>query len=183
MKRSIIKCKKGKALRNFELRLLSELMKDCRTSDRNLAKLLGSSQPTVSRARAKLEKQGYIKEYAAIPDFAKLGYTIMAVTLVKLGTLSPERSKEAQKITPEELLKEAPEVVMFERCLGNGFDGVIISFHRDYASYTKLIERAKSYPFIESTENLLVDLNDKLHYRSLTLSTLAKHFLKSKEQV
>jgi len=171
----------GKGLRDVELLVLSELMKDSKRSDRELAKLLGVSQPTVTRMRTKLEKEGYIKEYTVIPDFVKLGYTVMAVACAKLRPLTPEQYEEVRKITPEELKKEASEIVLFERGFGKGFEGVIISFHKDYASYAKFMRRAKSYPFVESIESLLVDLNDKLHYRSLTLSTLANHILMSKE--
>ena len=66
------------------MKLLAELMKNSKTSDRELATKLGVSQPTVSRIRAKLEREGYIKEYTLVPDFHKLGFEIMAVTLVKL---------------------------------------------------------------------------------------------------
>jgi DNA-binding Lrp family transcriptional regulator len=49
-------------LREVELRLISELMKNSRKSDRELARTIGTSQPTVTRTRNRLEKEGYIKE-------------------------------------------------------------------------------------------------------------------------
>jgi DNA-binding Lrp family transcriptional regulator len=55
-------------------------MKDSRRSDRELAKAIGSSQPTVSRMIKKLESEGTIKEYTMIPDFHKLGFEILAIT-------------------------------------------------------------------------------------------------------
>jgi DNA-binding Lrp family transcriptional regulator len=67
-------------MKNIELRLISELMKNSRRSDRELAKALGVSQPTVSRTIKRLEEEGYIKEYTMIPDFSKLGYEIMGIT-------------------------------------------------------------------------------------------------------
>jgi Lrp/AsnC family leucine-responsive transcriptional regulator len=66
--------KDGVTLREIELRVLSELIKNSRISDRELGKKLRMSQPTVSRIRNKLENEGYIKEYTLIPDFQKLGY-------------------------------------------------------------------------------------------------------------
>ncbi|MFZ0965605.1 MAG: Lrp/AsnC family transcriptional regulator, partial [Candidatus Bathyarchaeia archaeon] len=60
-------------MKKVELNLISELMKNSRQSDRNLAKVIGVSQPTVTRIRNKLEKEGYIREYTMIPDFSKLG--------------------------------------------------------------------------------------------------------------
>jgi hypothetical protein len=43
---------------------------------------LNLSQPTITRARAELEKE-YVKEYALIPDFPKIGCEIMTITLAK----------------------------------------------------------------------------------------------------
>jgi DNA-binding Lrp family transcriptional regulator len=48
-------------LKDVELKLLSELLKDSRRSDRELAKVVGVSQLTVTRVRSKLEKSGVIK--------------------------------------------------------------------------------------------------------------------------
>ncbi len=70
-------------MKDTELKLISELMKNSRKSDRELAKVIGVSQPTITRTRARLEKEGYIREYTAIPDFRRLGYEIMAFIFVK----------------------------------------------------------------------------------------------------
>jgi len=69
-------------VKDIEFRLVSELVKNSRRSDRELAKALGVSQPTVSRIRVRLEKQGLI-DYSAIPNMAQLGFEIIAVTLGK----------------------------------------------------------------------------------------------------
>ena len=45
-----------KPLRDFELKIVSELMKNSRRSDRELPKAVGLSQPSVSRIIRKLEK-------------------------------------------------------------------------------------------------------------------------------
>jgi len=76
--------RQGFSLKDTELKLVAELMKDSHRSDRELAKILNVSQPTVSRARARLEKEGFIREYTVIPDFVKLGFQIAAITLVKV---------------------------------------------------------------------------------------------------
>ena len=46
-----------KVLKDVELRLVSELMKNSRRSDRELGKAIHVSQPTVSRTIKKLEKK------------------------------------------------------------------------------------------------------------------------------
>lgn len=85
-------------MKDIELKLLSELMKDCRRSDRELAKAIGTSQPTVSRMISRLEKEGVIKEYTMIPDFSKVGLEIMALTSVKFEQpLREEKLKNLER--------------------------------------------------------------------------------------
>jgi DNA-binding Lrp family transcriptional regulator len=59
-------------------------LKDCKRSDRELAKVLGVSQPTVTRMRTKLVKEGMIRDWIIVPDFVKMGYEILAITSVKV---------------------------------------------------------------------------------------------------
>ena len=66
-----------KKLKDVDYEIISELIKNSKISDRKLAKRIGVSQPTVTRRRAGLEKEGLI-EYTGIPNFAKLGIDIMA---------------------------------------------------------------------------------------------------------
>jgi DNA-binding Lrp family transcriptional regulator len=171
-------------LKDVELRLVSELMKNSRRSDRELAKVLGVSQPTVSRTIKKLEKGGVIKEYTIIPDFGKLGYKILAITLIKLKRLlNQEQIERARKIAQESLNAEALEVVMLERGLGLDADGAFITYHKDYSSHVRFIEWLKQFDFltIEDIRNFLVSLEDTVHYRPLTLSALANHILQMNE--
>ena len=64
-------------MKKIMMRLLLELMKDSKRSDRELAKVLGVSQPTVSRMRSRLVKEGIIREFTVIPNFVKMGYENM----------------------------------------------------------------------------------------------------------
>lgn len=95
-------------MKNFELKLISELMKDSRRSDRQLAKIIGVSQPTVTRLRNKLEKEGYLKEYAAIPDFRKLGFEIIAITFTTFLHEPTPQELGALRRVARELEKENP---------------------------------------------------------------------------
>jgi DNA-binding Lrp family transcriptional regulator len=169
-----------KGLKGVELRLVSELMKNSRRSDRELARAIGTSQPTVSRTIKKLEKQGIIKEYTMIPDFSKLGYRILAITFVKLGRVpSHEQIEEARRIATESLDAEALEIVMLETGLGLGSDLVFVTYHEDYSSHVKFIAWLRQFDFltIEGVKNFLVSLEDTVRYRPLTFSALANHML------
>jgi len=171
-------------MKDTELRLVSELMKNSRRSDRDLAKAIGVSQPTVSRMIKKLEKEGIIKEYTVVPDFCKLGYRLLGLTFVKLkGDLSSEEREKSREAAGISLGKSSFGIVMLERGLGLGYDGVIVSFYEDYSTYFEHKQVLKQYAFLESAqETFLINLEDKVHYRSFTLSTLANHVLMIKQE-
>lgn len=65
-------------MKKIDMKLLSELLKDSKRSDRELAKVLGVSQPTVTRMRTKLVKEGMIRDWIVVPDFVKMGYEIFS---------------------------------------------------------------------------------------------------------
>jgi len=124
-------------LKNVELKLIAELMKNSNRSSRELAKAVGVSSITIGRMKKRLEREGIIQEYTMIPDPRKLGYQILAVTLVKLNRqLNEKEIEEARKLI-KEIMKTMPlEILMLERGVGMGFDGVIIGYQRDYTTHT-----------------------------------------------
>ena len=71
-----------KELKSIDYKILFELMKDSHRSDRQLAKALGVSQPTVTRRRAMLE-ENFIEGYTVIPKFGQIGFEIAALTFLK----------------------------------------------------------------------------------------------------
>ena len=165
-------------MKEVELKLIYELMRNSRRSDRELAKSIGTSQPTVTRIRSKLEKEGYIKEYTMIPDFTKLGYELLAITFLKLKrVLSEEEIEKARKVAKERLKQTSLPFFMLERGMGLGYQGVIISFHENYASYLALRDFLREFTFLEISEieSFLVNLKDEVSYVPPTFSLIAKH--------
>jgi DNA-binding Lrp family transcriptional regulator len=67
-----------KELKPVDYKLLFELMKDSHRSDRQLAKALGISQPTVTRRRTMLE-ENLIEGYTIIPS---LGESALSLPLL-----------------------------------------------------------------------------------------------------
>jgi len=165
-------------VKDVELKLISELLKNSRRSDRELAKTLGVSQPTVSRTLKRLEKEGIIKEYTIVPDFLKLGYNIMGVTLIK-HTEPPDKDKSAEIRTKVvEIEKQNPHAnLMAVNGMGLGKDSLFITFYEDYSAYSKAMELTKSMPHVEvdNVETFLVNLNDKSNYRVLSMAATANH--------
>lgn len=125
-------------------RLLFELIKNSKNSDRNIAKILGVSQPTVTRMRKKLEEKAIV-EYTVTPNLTELGYELMAVTFV--STIGSVKSEEERK----EVLKKCQKWMMEQTnivfaCDGNGMgmNGMIISIHKDCTDFLGLITKLRT---------------------------------------
>jgi len=110
--------------------LLLEYLKDSKRSDRALAGILGVSQPTVTRMRNKMVKDGVIQEFTIIPDFMKMGFKILAITFTKTR-FDPELTERAKKSAMAK-----PNIVLCAFSQGLGMNGVIVSLHRDYSEYS-----------------------------------------------
>lgn len=172
-------------MKETELKLISELLKDSRRSDRELAKAIGVSQPTVSRMIKRLEKERIIRGYTVVPDFSKLGYSLLAITFVELKQgLTMEQTEEAREKARDSLIENHNEIIMLERGIGVSHDGVFLSVHKDYSSYVGFRQWLQSFEFLETPniETFMVNLKDTVHYRSLGFSTLAKHILTMNEE-
>jgi DNA-binding Lrp family transcriptional regulator len=172
------------SVKEIELRLVAELLKDSHRSDRELAKAIGVSQPTISRLTERLRKTGIIREYTIIPDFNKLGFHICAITFAYFVT--PSDLESMRKLIEEygKRLSEIPQAVMIERGLGENANGVVISLHRDYSDYVSFQNWMKQFIPQSKFElhTFLINLDDQVHYRYLTFSTIAKHMLEMQKQ-
>ena len=136
-------------------KLLQELLSNSKRSDRELAKLLKVSQPTITRTRHKLEKSGMIREYTITPDFKKMGFELLAVTLLKM---KPEiRLSEISKKS-KEYAEQHPTDVFVGRGEGFGMDSVVISFHKSFTDYTRIWnqKRLDWQDYIDDIKSFLV---------------------------
>jgi DNA-binding Lrp family transcriptional regulator len=138
-----------------DLRLLFAIIKGANRSDRELAKVLKVSQPTVSRKKKNLEQQGFIKEYTVIPDLSKMGYDFIAVTLLSFTEESPELFDKAREWT-----SHRPSVIYATNGEGLGMNSIMVSVHSNYASYSKLMTELRRdwQPNLKNTETFIVSL-------------------------
>ena len=172
------------ALKKVELKLIAELMKNSHRSDRELADELHVSQPTVTRTRAKLEKQGIIREYTIIPDFASLGFDLMSVMFAKLTKLLSGEELESFRKTSRELMRKHPTATILAlNGMGCGADRVIITYHKNYSEYNRFITETRMHPalVVDETKSFLVDLNDRNNFILPTLSLVANYVQKTDE--
>lgn len=176
--------KKRLELRDVEVRIIAELMKNSRGSDRELARTIGVSQPTVSRTIKMLEEEGYIKEYTMIPDFGKLGYEIMGITSLQVEEKPSLGFKEIRKATLEAEKSNPHAGLTIVNGIGNNKNRLFIDFYEDYSAYTKVIDTLREFPFtnVESMDSFLVDLKDETNLRVLSMSGIAQHVMKNSQK-
>jgi DNA-binding Lrp family transcriptional regulator len=120
--------------KDLSKKLVVELLRNSKASDRTLGKKLGVSQPTVTRARSKMEHEKLIRSYTIMPDWRKLGFEIFALTFVKMDP----------KVMSTELVGKVKDYAnKFNNSFfastgeGLGMTGVIMSLHKDYRDYSQ----------------------------------------------
>lgn len=155
----------GNNMKDVELKLIRELMKNCRRSDRELAKVVGVSQPTVSRIIKKLESEGYL-EYTAVPNLVKLGYRILAVNI---GRRIQESQPEVVVQKSTNFVKNHPNLLLVARGLSSNGDRIAISAHKDFGDYCRLMQEIKEeWPAITTVTSFLIDLTGDYVLRNLS---------------
>ena len=172
-------------MKEVELRLVAELMKNSRRSDRELAKALKVSQPTVSRMIKKLEKEGVIQEYTMIPNFSKLGYEIMGASFIKLGDSAVEISDELRKYVADFEQRNPYAALMGVNGTGLGKDRMFITLYEDYSAYSKAMQATTRLPQVnvETLDSFLVNLGDNDQYRVLSMVAISNHILSQAEKI
>lgn len=148
------------------IQLLNELIRNSKRSDRDLAKILKVSQPTVTRMRKKLEKTGYIMDYTVIPNMTKLSFEIVAFTFVNIyrynekGEPDYELSDKAHKWVTHN------SKIIFAAG-GDGLQGkncMMVSVHRDFTDFTEFINTFRTMwaRNIRDVDSFLVTLKGKM---------------------
>lgn len=121
--------------------ILKALMKNPRASDRRIAQIVRTSQPTVTRARTFLEESKLMR-FAAIPQYQDLGYSIMAISEIVI-------MDEDKRVSTSNTMKNDTRIIAVFESL-RGF--VLISIHKDFLSCITFL---REYGL---TTNFLVDI-------------------------
>jgi DNA-binding Lrp family transcriptional regulator len=151
-------------------RLLRELLKNAKRSDRELAKVLGVSQPTITRTRHKLELEGVIQDYTIVPDFKKLGFELMVIGLVKVrpAAITAESIAKAK-----EYAEKVPQTIFSSFGEGMGMNGVTITFFKNYTELQQGLTRLRAdwKDFLDSIELFVIVLGEG-EYKRFSLTYL-----------
>ena len=162
-------------LKDIDFKILFGLMKNSKTSDRQLAKRIGVSQPTVTRRRARLEKE-LIDGYTAVPKWEKIGYEILAITLIKaMGIFTSKEYADIRKQGLEWLHKQ-PNIIMGGACEGMGMNSFIISLHKSYSDHSEFMLklRLEMGDFMDDVQTILVDLRGTGRLKPLHLKYIGE---------
>jgi DNA-binding Lrp family transcriptional regulator len=156
------------------VKLLFELVKNSKRSDRDLAKILDISQPTVTRLRNVLEKDA-IKQYTAIPNLSYIGFDIIAFIFSSTKELVHPLWDKAR-----EWAKEQPNVAFVSTGQGIDADALIISIHKDYADFVKFyhIFRRDWGKFLDHFRVFLISISGSVIMKPFTFNYLIEAYKK-----
>ena len=164
-----------KELKPIDYKLLFELMKDSHRSDRQLAKALGVSQPTVTRRRTMLEAN-LIEGYTITPTFGKIGFELTAFTFTKSKQhkLGKEKDESLKKL--KDWYMKQPNVVLVVDGRGMGWDAVCVSLHKNYADFAQFVRTHDSElaDLIPDSQSFTADLNPGVIIKPFSLKYLAE---------
>jgi DNA-binding Lrp family transcriptional regulator len=155
-------------------KLLLELIKNSRRSDRDLAKILGISQPTVTRLRRALEKEAIV-QYTAIPNLSQLGFDIVVFTFARTKELVHPLWDKGR-----EWAKEQPNIVFASTGQGMDADTVMISVHTDYADFVKFYHgfRRDWGKYLEDFQTFIMSLKGSVQLKSFSFNYLVNAYKK-----
>jgi len=165
-------------LKDVEIELVCELIKNSRRSDRELAKLIGVSQPTITRTRTRLEREGVI-HYTGAADLRKLGYEMIAMTF---GNWKHQQYSDTRVPQAKDFITTHPNIIFVSTGRGNNSDRVAISIHRNFSDYSMFMQEIRSQwgDYMEITYSFLVSLDSDNVLRPLSLRYIAECLEKQK---
>jgi DNA-binding Lrp family transcriptional regulator len=162
--------------------ILFELIKNCKRSDRELAKVIGISQPTITRSRTKIEKERLISDYTAMPNLEKIGVEIIAFTFF---TVKPEDRRpkdlagkfEDWKKDSDDFYAKHSNIIFASTGRGLGKNSIWISLHKNYASYVIFLRDVELRwgKYLEKTDSFIVSVESDRLRRLFTLRYLPEY--------
>lgn len=90
---------------HFDRKILALLQGDARLTNNDLSVRVNLSASQCSRRRQRLEEEGYIRNYQAVLDRDRLGFSLVNVITVTLATHNRDNARRFA-----ELVKRLPEV-------------------------------------------------------------------------
>jgi len=115
-----------------------ELIKNSKKSDREIAKKLKISQPTVTRIRKKLEKSA-IKTYTTVPILPEIG-----INLISFNFGTCHNPRKVVELCLKQIVKTDPKVLFRASGEGMGKTCLIVALHKDYRDYVNFLANIRA---------------------------------------
>jgi DNA-binding Lrp family transcriptional regulator len=159
-------------LKPMDYALIAELVKNPRLSDRQLSKILNMSQPTITRKRTLIERQGLL-DYNAIPNLRKLGYQILAFIF---GSWKHKEFPDTRADEMEKYIAQIPNILFISTGSGLNYDRMAIAVFKDYSEYSKTIREFKLAwaRYFADFSSFIVSLQTDNVLRNFTFKPLAE---------
>ncbi len=154
-------------------------MKNSHRSDREIARAIKTSQPTVTRVRTRLEKEGIIKEYTMIPDIGKLGVEIVALTFAHWSPEKFSNFSENERVQKaKRFLSDHPNVIYASSGTGLGMGRVMITVHKNYSDYSNFVREAQNEwaGLLCRFESFIISPGTDVAAATFSLKNLAEYF-------
>lgn len=145
--------------KEFAQQLLRELLRNSKRSDRKLAKVLKVAQPTITRTRHELEKNGMIEAYTIIPNFTKMGFELLTINFARIRpeVLTSETSEKAR-----EFIAKFPSTIFASPGQGMGMNAVSISLYKNFTEYQRRVNLFKTEwkDIIEDIQSFIISIGE-----------------------
>jgi len=166
------------ATKSLDHKIIAELVRNARVSDRKLAKAVGVSQPTVTRRRTSLEKDGVL-EYTAIPNLGKLGFEILVLSFYSWTPEATDKLAENQERIRDKLhrfLVKHKNIIFTANGEGFGMQRMMISVHESYSDYMRLTEAVRKEwgEYLSKSASFIISLETDVVGRQLSFKPLAE---------
>ena len=138
---------KSERMDAMDRKIMEELRQDCRRSFRQLAKAVGLSPAALMERVKKLEKAGYVKGYAAMLDFLRLGYEFMAVVQISIS--------HGSLLDAQERISKLPGVAAVYDVTGQ-YDSMAVLMCKTRSELSALVKKILAIPHVEKTNTNMV---------------------------
>lgn len=144
-------------------KILAELDKNCRQSDAKIAKKVWMSQQVVSYRINRLMKSGVIRQFYAVIDVTKIGYSLYKAYF-KLQNITKEKEDEIKQF----LISH--NNVLWAGACGGAWDLSVTILAKNAAELDKILK------------GFISRFNTNILYKTVILVVEAPHFLKSDKE-
>ena len=163
-------------LKDIDRRIIFELLRNSKQSDRQLSRKLGVSQATITRKRKILERE-LIEGYTFAPNWEKLGYELFVITFVKIkpGVASKTTYQQVRERGLKYLTTQ-PNILMTAASRGMGMDAFNIGVFKSYADYDEWFKafRLEMGDLVDEIQSVIVNLRGKEVIKPLNFKYLAE---------